>query len=793
MSCRGRLPPLLAGALLVMATMAYPGLQPTDKAAGASGLRATNNDAFRPFNARLSDIPVNDSRRGDCLAIEGQFPGFWGVQRSLPPGTPPPGQARFDFWIPKDAPTDLGVSVFLKDKDGLWFQCRTEQPLHRGAWQSLVFDLSPASADVQPAGTRAVWNGYYSSHVADVGVGVFSAADQALRVAFSRIEFLPVAGPPVPLRICAVQELTPHPATYTRYELAFDLSRTTGNPFNPEEVAVDAVFRTPSGTTMTVPAFYYQPYARRLDADEVETVEPSGPASWRVRFTPLEPGHHTWRLQVRARGERLETAEHAFNVSLGEPHGFVRVSKHDPRYFETADGKFFYPIGQNIHAPFDRRCAKLLGVPVLPNRGTFAYDHYFEKMAANGGNAAIVWMSNWWVSIEWTKAWPGFNGLTDYNLGNAWRLDYLLDSAEKHGIHVLLVLDNHGKFSSFMDPEWESSPYSVLNGGPCQTPESFFSSVDAFDVYRKRLRYIAARWGAHPALLGFELISELNLVGTSRAFHNHPSQATWVRKACQSLDADCAYRRPITVQYSNDWQTVDRAVASLNELGFLVGDIYKPGGSIVPYVVETARQNGRFGKPTFSAEFGGNWDGTTTARLQADLHAGLWANAMTGTAGAPFFWWFDYIDRHDLYGEFRRLSKFMAGEDRRGQEFQTVEPEVVTQEGVPSAKVSAVAMVSRDGAVRAWVYDRLASEVWPGPRYANEHSGLRLRLPKLSPGGCRVEFWDTKQQGGVTETRQVEVGANGVEISLPTFAIDCAIKVDRLPLPPGKSANGPRP
>ena len=61
-----------------------------------------------------------------------------------------------------------------------------------------------------------------------------------------------------------------------------------------------------------------------------------------------------------------------------------------------------------------------------------------------------------------------------------------------------------------------------------------------------------------------------------------------------------------------------------------------------------------------------------------DLHAGLWANAMTGTAGAPFFWWFDYIDRYDLYGEFRRLSMFMAGEDRRARELQTVEPEVVT-------------------------------------------------------------------------------------------------------------------
>jgi len=96
-------------------------------------------------------------------------------------------------------------------------------------------------------------------------------------------------------------------------------------------------------------------------------------------------------------------------------------------------------------------------------------------------------------------------------------------------------------------------------------------------------------------------------------------------------------------------------------------------------------------------------------------------------------------------------------------------------------------MVSPDGAARVWVYDRFASEIWPGLHYAEEHSGLQLRLAGVPPADYRVELWDTKQQGGVTETRQETVGANGATISLPAFKIDCAIKMD--PLTPVSAAS----
>ncbi len=769
---------LLVGVLL-MAGTAFADPPVASASPAALPLVLTGPDTLQPFNARTQLVPREGEKGRDCLAITGLSPGLWGLTSRTAPAPVLLGTVTLDVHVPDDAPPDLDISVFLKDKDGIWFQCRVDGSLRRGVWQTVEFDVSPASAHVQPVGHRAAWNCYYSGHTTEIGIGLFSAGETAVRILVDHLAVTPFAPTPAPIQVYALRVLTPTPKAYERCELAFNLSQPVANPFDSQQIAVDAVFRTPSGRTMAVPAFYYQPYARLLGTDQVETVSPDGPASWRVRFTPLETGKHTWKLTITAGTQRLETKEHSLVVAQGEPHGFVRVSQSDPRYFETADGSFFYPIGQNIHAPFDRRGAKMLGVPILPNRGTFAYDHYFEKMAANGENAVIVWMSNWWVSVEWSRDWQGFNGLSDYNLGNAWRLDLLLDAAQAHGIHVLLVLDNHGKLSKYVDSEWDSNPYNARNGGPCARPEDFLLGAKPFDIYRKRLRYIVARWGSHPNLLGFEVVSELNLVGTSPAFRGDPSHRAWCRRVVEYLNEADAYHRPVTVQYSNDWRTVDEKVASMPGLSFLVGDAYKAGGEIAPLIVETADRNGRFGKPTFSAEFGGNWNGTTPARLHADLHTGLWANCMTGSAGAPFFWWFDFVDKFDLYGEYRALAAFMKGEDRRGAGLTTmVLPVRETNDGRVTLAALAGVVATGDRAM-LWVYDTFAAEVMPEERFARLQTGAVVTVPGLAPGLYEIELWDTFR-GTVTKRETVAANAAGLTVSLPDFKIDVAAKLRRV-------------
>ncbi|MGE5609276.1 MAG: DUF5060 domain-containing protein, partial [Bacillota bacterium] len=53
---------------------------------------------------------------------------------------------------------------------------------------------------------------------------------------------------------------------FERVEWVVKLDREYGNPFDPEEIAVDAKLTSPSGRTMVLPGFWYQ--AQRRDTGD---------------------------------------------------------------------------------------------------------------------------------------------------------------------------------------------------------------------------------------------------------------------------------------------------------------------------------------------------------------------------------------------------------------------------------------------------------------------------------------------------------------------------------------------
>jgi hypothetical protein len=734
---------------------------------------SSNDAGFSTTSGELKILSAGP-HGASCLSVSCSCPGEIRVSKKLSFEGRQFSECALELFVPDDAPFGFQVSLFFTDKDGLWFQASSDQRPKRGMWQTLLFDISPSSPNVTGLHHEAAWNHYYMNRTAVVGMQFFCSEAWKGSVLIQSLTYSDHSPNASPLKIEHLRLPVSAVHVFETLEFNFDIPRAISNPFNPDEICVDAIFTAPSGSTARVPCFYYQPFRRELDDHQTEIVIPSGRAGWCLRYTPLESGTYQWKLSLTVGKQNLITKEQTLAVEPGKQSGFVRVSKKDPHYFETADGTFFYPVGQNIHAPFDKRCAEMLRVPVLANRGTFAYDDYFKKMAANGENAVVVWMCNWWLSIEWTAKWKGFGGLTDFNLGNAWRLDQLLDSARKHGIFVHLVLDNHGKLSKFVDPEWADNPYNSVLGGPCTQPEEFFTSPAAFEIYKKRLRYIVARWGNNPNLFGFELMGEFNLVGSDRQFKGSPEQALWCQRACAYLkEIDCNHHI-VTVHYSNDFTTVDPKVASLNGIDYLVGDVYKAGGSVVPLMLQTAEENSRFGKPTFSTEFGGNWNGTTPARLHADLHAGLWSNAMTVSAAAPFFWWFDYIDRFGLYTEYQSLANYTKGEDRRGSDLKTVAISV-KENGKESEGVRALVLMNKERA-SFWAYDVLDSEIMPEGGFARSHSELSVCVDGLTPGSYSLEFWDTFK-GIIVDRKVITVGSGTTEVKLPEFKIDIAGKI----------------
>lgn len=775
---------------LVTAGLLLPLLTAPGTAAPGGAVMLPPPDGADLFTAVSATVSVLSSGSGmaaggTCLAVAGRFPGSFGAAWRLPVPGIPAGRAEAEVFVPAAAPADLRVMLFVKDKDGLWFQCSPADPrTKRGAWETVTFATAADAASVQPSGHTAVWNAYYARHVAEAGVAFFSAETWSGTVGVRRMRFSPVPAPAAPetVRIVRTEWVTPAPfQTWSMLELGFDLDGTAGlNPFDPDQVAVDALITGPDGKTMRRPAFYFQPYTRSLDENETEILTPAGRGGWRLRFTPLQPGTYRWKLLVRAKNRPpAETAEHSIQVQTGKPHGFVRVAAADGNFFETADGRWFNPIGEHIHSPFDRRSSALLNAPLPPPSGTFIYDRYFDKLSRNGGNSVIVWMSSWWLAVEWTPAWKGFFGLTDYHLANAWRLDYLLDQAAKQDLYILLMLDNHGKFSLCVDPEWALNPMNRSLGGPCETPEDFFSSDEAFTVYQKRLRYLAARWGHHPNLMGWLLISEMDLCGTTRKFRWHPSTVELCRKAALYLNEVNGMHRPVTVQYAGNWKNVDPALASLKEIDFLVSNAYKDRGSIIPLLMSGYNILSSYKKPVFVAEFGGSWRGTEPEQMRADFHAGLWTTAMSPVGGAPFFWWYEFVDKFNLYSEFKSLDGFLEGQDPRGRDWIYGDWTVFDQ-GTRSDKIGGLMMRAPDRG-RAWVYDRTAAASLEKAEADPAHTGVSMTLVGMTPGAYQVEYWDTFA-GRVVGTDRVTADAEGsLKLDFPAFTTDMAARFRKLP------------
>ena len=92
----------------------------------------------------------------------------------------------------------------------------------------------------------------------------------------------------------------------------------------------------------------------------------------------------------------------------------------------------------------------------------------------------------------------------------------MFDLADEEGIYVLVSLDHHGMYQvankgwGGKNNFWGTNPYSSAQGGPCVAPNDFFTSHAAKDIYRKRLRYLVARYGYSPRLVAWQFFNEID-------------------------------------------------------------------------------------------------------------------------------------------------------------------------------------------------------------------------------------------------------------------------------------------
>src|SRR5205807_6171449 len=136
-----------------------------------------------------------------------------------------------------------------------------------------------------------------------------------------------------------------------------------------------------------------------------------------------------------------------FEASGSPEPGFIRRDSRDRLKFAFDNGNRYFPLGHNV--PWaDAKAAELPGI--------------IEKMGKAGENWARIWMTHWGgTSIDWAEGQKG--PATGFDLEAAKHIDQFLDSAEKNGVYVQLVLQNHGQLSTTADANWDRNPLNKKN------------------------------------------------------------------------------------------------------------------------------------------------------------------------------------------------------------------------------------------------------------------------------------------------------------------------------------------
>lgn len=547
---------------------------------------------------------------------------------------------------------------------------------------------------------------------------------------------------------------------YTHFQLSIDTDGSVANPFDPAQADLKVRFTSPSGITVLTPAFWYQEF-------DPQTLAPTGAPGWRVRYTPNEPG--AWTAQAELASPALKSAELVVNVAANPTaHGFLRINAQDPRYFALDDGTFFFPVGLNI--------AWSTG-DVLKD-----YTTWLDRFSQNGGNFIRVWMAAWAFGIEWKDT-----GLGNYSarLRQAWLLDQVLKLAEDRGIYVMLCFVNHGAFSETTNPEWASNPFNAALGGPLTAPGDFVTNPTARDLFKRRLRYTAARWAAYPSLGVWEWWNEINWTPIS-----DNALKPWITEMTEELQKYDPYNHLLSTSYSGG---ANNSIWAMPELSFAQQHDYSasdPTNTLPLNRVAIQKKAGD--KPAVLAEYGSSTESEDTPYNKGGihLHNGLWAAPFSGYAGTAMYWWWDnYIDPYNLWFQNQGISAFLKGENLA---------QMVPSKTITAPRGATALILSSPELALVWVRDdtyqikdaqaayekELKEGVVPGPEWSYSPPALEnlaFSLQGLQDGLYRITWYSTLDGQPIGDALDITSQGGSVTINLPRFQFDLALKVVKAP------------
>lgn len=242
-------------------------------------------------------------------------------------------------------------------------------------------------------------------------------------------------------------------------------------------------------------------------------------------------------------------------------------------------GVVYFPIGENVCWSSEQN-------------GTYGYDHYFTKLSENAANYARLWLSWNGLAVEIAN----FN----ISLPNTWRLDYVVQLAEKLGIKLLMCTESFNCFNSVskMSGFWNKDCYyNKKFGGIIEKAEDFFTDEGARTDYKMRLRYLAARYGYSTSVFAWEFFNDVDLTDN----YNSENQVKWINEMSSYMKQIDVNKHLISTSFSNP--DGDANVQALSAIDFTMTHNYGSMDIAFSTGQYAYDKQLKYQKPSFVAEY----------------------------------------------------------------------------------------------------------------------------------------------------------------------------------------------
>jgi hypothetical protein len=579
--------------------------------------------------------------------------------------------------------------------------------------------------------------------------------------------------------------------THRKLEVGLVPEREYANPFSPYPVnpkspeteqvddqaakaeiggaTVTGVFTGPSGREIRMPGFW------------------DGECGWKVRMCPTEPGRWRYQVEVVDRDGVVRSPQVEFAAARSGEPGFLRAAERGP-FLRFEDGSPFFGGGINLSKRADDS-----------EREAWAQRLQDNRMACER-----VWLHPHYLAIEWLGSGPegpsfvpDAPGLGRYLLRTARAMDFTLEQAERHGIYTALCQDDMICYETLREAQiaWVYNPYQAV----ARDGVDFFVNDVAKRYYKRRLRYMVARWGHTTRVFTWELFNELDwpvldvVRETGGERLNVSDLAAWHEEMAQYLRCVDPYARPVSTSTASppgNWRKADdsrghdrRFERVHRSMDLVSHHIYEtPNGT--PAEAAEAIAARLPGRAIMYGEWGMDpWGKAESAiAVPIGLHNAVWACLMT-IGHMPLLWFWDQYWAAGGFAHFRLAVQFMEDENpgREGLDF--------TRPKVTGTHLEAYGMCRAERAL-VWVWDTRSRQDAPEPEPV-KGAGLMLAL---APGRYRVRVYDT-WTGAWRPQAELEHGGGTARLDLPSFRRDAAVKVAPAPFDqgPGTAAPGVSP